>query len=106
VVTTQPAGSIYLVYGENGARLLYTGDDAAAQQAVCERLAAQSAGYVAGYQFVGRQRYELRCYLDAPPSERFMALRSRRELFDFGWHPTGSGAASSDRQAGPPQESG
>jgi len=87
VTSAQPAGSIYLVYGENGARLLYSGEDVEAQRAVCERLAVQAAGYVAGYQFVGRQRYELRCYLDTPPSERFMALRSRRELFDFGWHP-------------------
>lgn len=91
MTTAQPTGSIYLVYGENGARLLYSGQDGEAQRAVCAQVAAHAAGFVAGYQFVGRQRYELRCYLDAPPSERFMALRSRRELFDFGWHPIGEG---------------
>src|SRR5207248_2564925 len=78
-------GSIYLVYGENGARLLYEGADEAVHRAICEALAAHSAGYVAGYQFVGRQRYEVRCYLDAPPSPQFIALRTRRDLFDFGW---------------------
>ncbi|HEY7295553.1 MAG TPA: hypothetical protein VH916_10950 [Dehalococcoidia bacterium] len=83
----QVQGPVYLVYGENGARLFYAGEDGAAREAVCSELEARSAGYVSGYQFVGRQRYELRCYLDAPPSDRFLALRARRELFDFGWHP-------------------
>ena len=75
----------YLVYGENGMRLLYAGDDAEAWAAACAGLDASSAGYVAGYQFVGRQRFDLRCYFDRPPSERFLALRARRDLFDFAW---------------------
>lgn len=104
MTATQQGGPVYLVYGENGARLLYSGEDAEAQRAACDRVAAHAAGYVSGYQFVGRQRYEIRCYLDAPPSERFMALRTRRELFDFGWHPiderTHGGENAADAAAG------
>lgn len=76
----------YLVYGENGMRLLYAGDDAEAWAMACAGLDARSAGYVSGYQFVGRMRYDLRCYFDYTPSERFLAQRARRDLFDFAWY--------------------
>jgi len=75
----------YLVYGENGATLLYAGDDAEACSAVCSRLAREAAGHVKGYQFVGKQRYEVLAYFDAVPAESFLAARRKRDLFDFGW---------------------
>ncbi|MHB8574860.1 MAG: hypothetical protein ACYDCQ_05955 [Dehalococcoidia bacterium] len=82
-------GRTYLVYGDNGMRLVYEGDDPAGCEAACRTLAATAAGYVSGYQFVGSQRFELRCYFDSVPAAAFVALRTRRDLFDFGWHADG-----------------
>ncbi|HZU76833.1 MAG TPA: hypothetical protein VFA70_08725 [Dehalococcoidia bacterium] len=77
----------YLVYADNGARLVYSGADPHECEEVCRQLAARSAGHVSGYQFVGRQRFDVRAYFDQEPSALFMALRKRRDLFDFAWHP-------------------
>ncbi len=80
-------GRTYLVYGENGMRLVYGGDDAAAFAQACAELSARSAGHISGYQFVGRERFELRAFFDPEPSEAFIAARFKRDLFDFAWHP-------------------
>lgn len=77
---------MFLVYGDNGMRLAYAGEDARACEAACARLAAEAAGVVTGFQFVGRQRYELRAYFDSEPPPEFVARRSRGQLFDFAWH--------------------
>jgi hypothetical protein len=81
---------VYLVYGDNGMRLAYAGEDAGACEEVCARLAAGAAGLVSGFQFVGRQRYELRAYFDRPPGTDFIMRRSRGQLFDFSWHALGA----------------
>ena len=90
---------MYLVYGENGMRLIYAGDDPDACEAACARLAAGAAGMVTGFQFVGRQRYELRAYFDRQPEPEFIVRRSRGQLFDFAWHPLHSNG--SDNAASP-----
>src|SRR5947209_7664732 len=78
---------IYLVYADNGMKLVYAGDDRSACEQVCSSLARTAAGHVSGFQFVGRQRYELRAYFDAAPPDSFLATRLKGELFDFAWHP-------------------
>jgi hypothetical protein len=75
----------FLVYAENGMRLVYAGEDEQAFSESCARLSATSVGVISGYQFVGRQRYELRAYFDYEPSQAFLASRSRGQLFDFSW---------------------
>lgn len=80
---------LYLVYGENGALLVYSGRDIDEARRACDDLARVSAGYLSGYQFVGPQRVEVRAFFAETPSERFIAARSRGELFDFGWHAAG-----------------
>jgi hypothetical protein len=93
---TEP--TFYLVYADGGMKLAYSGEDRAAAEQVSAVLERESAGYVSGYQFVGRRRVELRAYLAGVPSEAFMAARTRRDLFDFAWHdaarPVLDGAAS------------
>lgn len=95
---------MYLVYGDDGMRLVYAGEDRAACDAACAQLAAGAAGLVTGFQFVGRQRYELRAFFDRQPTSDFMLRRSRGQLFDFAWHPLGpespgSAGQSDDGQA-------
>ncbi len=84
-----PAARTYLVYDDNGLRLVYAGDDLDVCERVCTELAARSAGYVSGYQFVGRERIELRAFFEPAPSEAFLAVRLKRDLFDFAWHSSG-----------------
>jgi hypothetical protein len=80
-------GRTYLVYADNGMRLVYAGDDAQANGRACDELASSSAGHIYGFQFVGRQRYELRAFFDEVPSDAFLAARFKRDLFDFTWTP-------------------
>lgn len=91
MIADPPAGvqPLYLLYTENGARLAYSGEDVTEARRICAELAAGSAGYLGGYQFVGKQRIEIRAFFAQPPSERFVQTRSRGELFDFGWRQTG-----------------
>lgn len=77
----------YLAYGDNGMRLVYAGDDLEAWETACAELAHHAAGHISGYQFVGRQRYDLRAYFDSEPPAAFLSARKKGELFDFGWHP-------------------
>lgn len=88
MIADPPPGvdTLYLVYGDGGARLAYSGGGVDEARRACDELAASTAGYLSGYQFVGRQRVEVRAFFPEPPSERFIAARSRGELFDFGWH--------------------
>ncbi len=91
------AGRTYLVYGDNGMRLVYAGDDPAALRRACDELALTAAGHVYGYQFVGRERYELRAFFDEVPSEAFLAVRFKRDLFDFAWNPREPTATAQDK---------
>ena len=83
------AETTYLIYRDNGMRLVYAGDDAEVSATICAELASGSVGHFSGYQFVGRQRYELRCFFDSEPAVGFFAARNKRDLFDFSWHPCG-----------------
>ncbi len=87
-ITPAAPARTYLVYDDNGMRLVYAGDDLAARDRVCAELSARSSGYVSGYQFVGRERFELRAFFKPAPSDAFLAVRFKRDLFDFAWNPS------------------
>jgi hypothetical protein len=89
--------TLYLVYADDGMRLVYSGEDSPALHAACDGLAPGAAGYLSGYQFVGRRRVVLRAYFAAPPSAAFIAGRDRRDLFDLDWHELASGASEGNR---------
>ena len=88
MIADPPPGTrpLYLVYADNGARLIYSGEEIDEARRVCADLARENAGYLGGYQFVGRQRVEVRAFFAETPPERFVQTRSKGELFDFGWH--------------------
>ena len=55
-MTTNPSVVRYLVYDEDGGRLVYSGTDEAAYRGARERLAAEHPGALVGQCMMGRER--------------------------------------------------
>ena len=77
----------YLVYGDDGAALVYSGSDEAGYRAARRQLDGNHAGALTGQTLAGRERWLVACYFREPPDEA--AIRRRREsgLFGLQWEP-------------------
>jgi hypothetical protein len=81
-------GTLFLVYAEDGARLVYAGDDPAEYERRCAALAAGYAGSLVGRRRVGPEQWVVRTFFREPPTPAFIARR--RESFPYGltWEPS------------------
>lgn len=81
-------GTLFLVYAEDGARLVYAGDDPTAYERCCAALASEYAGSLLGRRRVGPEQWVVRAFFREEPSSTFIARR--RESFPYGltWEPS------------------
>jgi len=81
-------GTLFLVYAEDGARLVYAGDDPAEYERRGAGRAASDAGARGGRGRVGREQGVVRPVFREPPTPAFIARR--RESFPYGltWEPS------------------
>jgi hypothetical protein len=91
------AAEIYLVYAEDGATLVYAGEDAAVAEAHCRALAAHYAGSLIGRRNVGPvETWVVRCFFRAEPSATFIAQRRANFRFSLTWEPACPEAEAAD----------
>ncbi len=90
-------GTLFLVYAEDGARLVYAGDDPAEYERRCAALAAGYAGSLVGRRRVGPEQWVVRAFFREQPAATFIARR--RENFPYGltWEPS---SLAADEPAG------
>ncbi len=84
---------VFLAYEDDGATLVYAGDDADTYARLCRELAPRYAGSLVGRRRTGRvEQWEVRSYFREPPSTAFIA--SRRHGFPYGlvWEPAAGSA--------------
>ena len=83
------SSTIYLVYGENGRLLLYSGQDEAEYERHCREQADRHGGSVFGRRSVGpRETWVVRAYFDQQPADSFVAQRRGNFRFDLRWEPS------------------
>ena len=75
----------YLVYDQDGGRLVYSGTDEAAYHAARERLAAEHAGALVGQCMMGRERWVMACYFRVAPSPEMVRRRREGGLLGLSW---------------------
>ena len=80
--------TVYLLYADDGARLVYAGTDAGACERHCRELAVTHAGALRGTRAVGRaQQWDVRAFFHAPPPPDFIAQRRHFYRFRLDWEP-------------------
>ena len=78
---------LYLLYADDGARLVYAGTDADEFERRSRELAAGHAGALTGRRRAGRgEQWLVRAYFRTPPTREFIAQR-RRFPHDLTWEP-------------------
>ncbi len=81
----------YVVYGDGGSTLVYSGADDAEYAAARRSLESTHAGALVGQSMMGRERWIIVSYHHVMPDE--LHIRRRREggLLGLSWEPSGNG---------------
>lgn len=80
--------TLYLLYADDGATLIYAGQDAETYARHCRELATTHAGALRGTRAVGRsQQWDVRAFFRTPPPPDFIALRRHFYRFRLDWEP-------------------
>ena len=78
----------YLVYGDDGATLVYSGGDEAEYHGARARLAATHAGALVGQSMMGRERWLIVSYYHTRPDDLFVSRRRGGGLLGLAWEPS------------------
>ncbi len=76
---------MYLLYAEDGVRLDYAGGDSEEFERRSCLLSAGHAGALTGRRRVGPERWHVRAFFRARPTDDFIARRRHAFPFGFGW---------------------
>ena len=83
----------YLVYGDDGATLVYSGGDEAEYQAARAQLDTTHAGALVGQSMMGRERWVIVSYYHARPDDLFVSRRRGGGLLGLAWEPSDAATA-------------
>ena len=80
----------YLVYGDDGATLAYSGGDETEYKAARAQLDATHAGALVGQSMMGRERWVIVSYYRQRPEDLFISRRRSGGLLGLTWEPSGA----------------
>lgn len=81
----------YVVYGDGGSTLVYSGTDAGEYAAARRSLEATHAGALVGQSMMGRERWVIVSYHHARPDDSHIRRRREGGLLGLSWEPAGNG---------------
>lgn len=80
----------FLLYADDGARLVYAGHDRDQYERHCRALTEHHAGSLTGRRPVGKEQWLVRSYFVAEPPASFIASRRGYYQFKLTWEPVES----------------
>ncbi|MGD9895197.1 MAG: hypothetical protein AB7R89_18880 [Dehalococcoidia bacterium] len=86
----------YVVYGDGGATLVYSGTDDAEYAAARRLLEATHAGALVGQSMMGRERWIIVSYHHDRPDDQHIRRRREGGLLGLAWESAGNGAIESE----------
>jgi hypothetical protein len=91
-VTAQAPQPRYVVYGDGGSTLIYSGTDEGEYAAARRLLDATHAGALVGQSMMGRERWVIVSYHHTRPDDQHIRRRREGGLLGLSWEPAGDGA--------------